>query len=234
MLESSNLLKMRWILLMGLVISLNASSQCKDYIISVKGDTLNCTDINNLRQGKWVIKYDEVRGEPGYEEEGEYKDGKKEGVWRKFSLQGDMIAIENYRWGYKNGLSQYFTPNGELIREESWRAANPLNPYDTVEVADWAKDPLGLITKQVVVKIEGSTVKHGPWKFYSPQTGMIMKEESWIFGALDKGPPKKDDIVNNDPNAEKKPVAKPKEVQDFEKKNAGKKKVKVRDGRTGG
>ncbi|HEX6180294.1 MAG TPA: hypothetical protein VFZ47_03565 [Chitinophagaceae bacterium] len=224
---------MRWILLMGLVISLNASSQCKDYIISVKGDTLNCTDINNLRQGKWVIKYDEVRGEPGYEEEGEYKDGKKEGVWRKFSLQGDMIAIENYRWGYKNGLSQYFTPNGELIREESWRAANPLNPYDTVEVADWAKDPLGLITKQVVVKIEGSTVKHGPWKFYSPQTGMIMKEESWIFGALDKGPPKKDDIVNNDP-AEKKPVAKPKEVQDFEKKNAGKKKVKVRDGRTGG
>ena len=232
MLESSNLLKMRWIFLLGLLISLNASSQCKDYIISVKGDTLNCTDMNNLRQGKWVIKYDEVRGEKGYEEEGEYIDGKKEGVWRKYNLQGDLIAIENYRWGFQNGISQYFTPNGELIREESWRARNPLNPYDTVEVADWDKDPLGLVTKTVVVKIEGSTVKHGSWKYYSPQTGMVMKEETYVFGSLDKGPPKKDDIVNSD--GEKKPVAKPKEVQDFEKKNSGKKKIKVRDGRTGG
>ena len=90
--ESSNLLNMRWIFLMGLVISLNGSSQCKDYIIGVKGDTLNCTDMKGLRQGKWVIKYDQVRGEPGYEEEGEYKDGKKEGVWRQYSLQGDMIG----------------------------------------------------------------------------------------------------------------------------------------------
>ncbi len=233
MLESSNLLKMRWILLMGLLISLNASSQCKDYIISVKGDTLNCTDMKDLRQGKWVIKYDEVRGEPGYEEEGEYKDGKKEGTWRKYSLQGDLIALENYRWGHKDGVSQYYTPHGELIREESWRAVNPLNPYDTVEVADLEKDPLGLITKAVVVKLEGSTVKHGRWRYFSPQTGMIMKEESFIFGAIDKGPPKKDDIVSGDAG-EKKPVAKPKEVQDFEKKNSGKKKVKVRDGRTGG
>lgn len=223
---------MRWILLLGLLISLNASSQCKDYIIGIKGDTLNCTDVNGLRQGKWVIKYEQVRGEPGFEEEGQYIDGKKEGVWRQYSLQGDMIAIENYRWGNKNGVNQYFTRNGELIREESWRAVNPMNPYDTVEVADWEKDPLGLITKSVVVKLEGSSVKHGPWKFYEPQTGIIMKTENWVLGDIDKGP-KKDDIVNNKPD-EKKTIAKPKEVQDFEKKNAGKKKVRVRDGRTGG
>lgn len=224
---------MRWILLLGLLISLNASSQCKDYIIGIKGDTLNCTDVNNLRQGKWVIKYEQVRGEPGFEEEGQYIDGKKEGVWRQYSLQGDLIAIEQFRWGNKNGVNQYFTRNGELIREESWRAVNPLNPYDTVEVADWEKDPLGLITKSVVVKLEGSSVKHGPWKFYEPQTGIIMKTENWVLGDIDKGPKKDDDIVNNK-SEEKKKVAKPKEVEEFEKKNAGKKKVRVRDGRTGG
>jgi len=218
--------------LLGLLISLNASSQCKDYIIGIKGDTLNCTDVNGLRQGKWVVKYEQVRGEPGFEEEGQYIEGKKEGPWRQYSLQGDLIAIENYRWGHKNGVSQYFSRNGELIREESWRAVNPLNPYDTVEVADWEKDPLGLITKSVVVKLEGSTVKHGPWKFYEPQTGMVMKTENWVLGEIDKGA-KKDDIVNNKP-AEKKTIAKPKEVQEFEKKNAGKKKVRIRDGRTGG
>lgn len=223
---------MRWILLLGLLISLNASSQCKDYIIGMKGDTLNCTDVNGLRQGKWVIKYEQVRGEPGFEEEGQYLDGKREGPWRQYSLQGDLIAIENFRWGNKNGVNQYFTRNGELVREESWRAVNPMNPYDTVEVADWEKDPLGLITKSVVVKMEGSAVKHGPWKFYEPQTGIIMKTENWVLGDIDKGP-KKDDIVNNEP-AEKKKIAKPKEVADFEKKNAGKKKVRVRDGKTGG
>lgn len=223
---------MRWIFLLGLLISLNASSQCKDYIIGIKGDTLNCTDVKGLRQGKWIIKYEQVRGEPGFEEEGQYVEGKKEGPWRQYSLQGDLMAMENYRWGNKNGVNQYFTRNGELIREESWRAVNPLNPYDTVEVADWDKDPLGLITKSVVVKLEGSSVKHGPWKFYEPQTGIIMKTENWVLGDIDKGP-KKDDIVNNAPE-EKKKVAKPKEVEDFEKKNSGKKKVRVRDGRTGG
>lgn len=224
---------MRWIFLLVLLISFNAYSQCKDYIISVKGDTLNCTDLQGLRQGKWLIKYSQVRGEPGYEEEGEYRDGKKEGVWRQYSLEGDLIGVENFRWGHKNGVSQYFTRNGELLREESWRAVNPLNPYDTVEVPDWEKDPLGLITKMAIVKLEGSTVKHGHWKFYQPQTGMVMKTEMWVLGQIDTGP-KKDDLLASDPDKEKKPVTKPKEVMDFEKKNSGKKKVKVRDGRTGG
>jgi len=222
---------MRWILILTLLISFTGYSQCKTYIIGLKGDTLNCVDQADLKQGKWVVRYDEVRGEPGYEEEGIYKDGKREGAWRRYNLQGDLLAIEGFRWGNKNGICQYFTPNGELMREESWRAVNPMNPYDTVEVADWDKDPLGLITKAVVVKLEGSSVKHGPWKFYEPQTGFIVKTENYVLGTLDGGPKK--DMATDDPE-KKKQVAKPKEVLDFEKKNSGKKKIKVRDGSTGG
>ena len=223
---------MRWILILTVLISFSGYSQCKSYIIGIKGDTLNCVDQADLKQGKWVIRYDEVRGEPGFEEEGMYKDGKKEGIWRKYNLQGDLLAIEGFKWGNRNGISQYFTANGELIREESWRAVDPLNPYDTVEVADWDKDPLGLITKTVVVKLEGSSVKHGQWKFYEPQTGFVVKTEMYVFGQLDGGP-KKDMSKVEDPE-KKKQVAKPKEVLDFEKKNSGKKKIKVRDGSTGG
>ncbi len=225
---------MRWIFLIGILISLNAYSQCKSYIISVKGDTLNCTDMKDLRQGKWVIHYDQVRGEAGYEEEGEYKDGKKEGMWRQYSLEGDLIAVENFKWGNKDGINQYYTKNGELLREEGWHAVNPMNPYDTVEVADWEKDPLGFVKKTVVVKLEGSSVKHGPWTYYQPSTGMVVKTETWVLGQIDKGPKKADDIVDNNATPQKKTIAKPKEVMDFEKKNAGKKKIRVRDGRTGG
>ena len=223
---------MRWILLPAFLISLGAYSQCKSYIIGIKGDTLNCVDQTDLKQGKWVIRYDEVRGEPGFEEEGMFVDGKKEGTWRRYSLSGDLIAIENFKWGNKNGVSQYFTTNGELMREESWRAVNPLNPYDTVKVSDWDKDPLGLVTKAVVVKLDGSTVRHGQWKYYEPQTGFVVKTENYVLGKLDDGP-KKDMTTVEDPE-KKKQVAKPKEVLDFEKKNSGKKKVKVRDGTTGG
>jgi len=224
---------MRWIIIPAFLISLAGYSQCKSYIIGIHGDTLNCVDQADLKQGKWVIRYDEVRGEPGFEEEGIFKDSKKEGTWRKYNLSGDLIAIESYKWGNKDGVSQYFTANGELIREESWRAVNPLNPYDTVEVADWDKDPLGLVTKAVVVKLDGSTVKHGQWKYYEPQTGFVVKTETWVLGKLDEGPKKDMTNVGDDPE-KKKQVAKPKEVLDFEKKNSGKKKIKVRDGSTGG
>jgi len=107
-----------------------------------------------------------------------------------------------------------------------------MNPYDTVEVADWEKDPLGLITKAVVVKLEGSSVKHGQWKYYNPQTGFVEKTENYVLGTIDTGP-KKDVVTSEDPD-KKKQAAKPKEVLDYEKKNSGKKKIKVRDGRTGG
>ena len=72
---------MRLIFLSLLLISINSYSQWKGYEIGAKGDTLDCIDKNNLKQGKWVLHYDELRSEPGFEEEGEYKDGRKEGTW---------------------------------------------------------------------------------------------------------------------------------------------------------
>src|SRR5580765_7528912 len=107
---------MRWILIPALLISFSGYSQWQSYIIGIKGDTLNRVDKAGLRQGKWVVRYDEVRGEKGYEEE--YVDGKKEGMWRMYTLQGDLLGVEGFKWGNRNGVCQYFTQNGELLREE--------------------------------------------------------------------------------------------------------------------
>src|SRR5215469_4059617 len=91
-----------------LLISTQAWSQWKTFIISPKGDTLNCVDDNDKRQGRWVIHVDELRGEPGYEEEGIYKNGRKEGLWRVYALTGDIKGVEFYKWGLKDGICQYF------------------------------------------------------------------------------------------------------------------------------
>src|SRR5687768_10637281 len=172
---------MRWLLICFLLISFTGYGQLKDYTISVKGDTLNAVDIKGLKHGKWIHRYDEVRGEPGFEEEGEYLDGRKEGIWRKYTLMGDLIAIETYRWGYKDGVSQYFNALGELLREESWKALNPDKQYDTIDVEDI--DNLNNY-KRVVVKNEGAGIRHGAWKYYDPISGFVNKTEIYVLGAL--------------------------------------------------
>ena len=200
-------------------------------MIGVKGDTLNGVNAQGQKQGKWVIRYEEVRGEPGYEEEGEYKNGLKEGVWRRYSLMGDLVAVESFRWGNQDGIAQYYTKTGQLLREESWRAINPDKQYDTLDVEDVDKPGN---YKKVIVKNEGAGVKHGTWKYYDPFTSAILKTENYIVGKLEAG----EKAVTGDSGANAgdtiatKAKAKPKEVLDFEKQNAGKKKTRVRDGQT--
>jgi hypothetical protein len=232
---------MRFILVFLLLISVNVFAQYKNYIIGRKGDTLNRVDMKGKKQGPWVIHLDDVRGERGYEEEGYFSNDKREGTWRRFSLDGDLLAIENYRWGNKNGKCQYFTNMGDLLREESWKAVNPNDPYDTVAVYD-VNDPSKIVGTQIV-KLEGFTLKHGTWRYYDPNFGTVVKTEKWFLDKPATGDSKNDDdlkpidISDNSTQktdtAAKKATAKPQAVLDYEKKNAGKKKIKVRDGRTG-
>ncbi|MBS1565486.1 MAG: hypothetical protein JST39_13935 [Bacteroidetes bacterium] len=224
---------MRWFVILACLFSLRGYSQLKDYTIGPKGDTLNGVDKSGKKQGKWIIRYEQLRGEPGYEEEGEFRNDKKEGIWRKYTLMGDVFGIENYRWGFKDGQSQYFNLNGELVKEESWRAFNPDKVYDTVDVED--PDHPDQYQK-VIIKNEGSSLKNGTFKYYNPSTGAVIKTEFWRLGQLQDGNKPAAGAVAGKPasdSAEAAKPKKPKEVMDFEKKNAGKKKVKYRDGSVG-
>ncbi|MGZ3896589.1 MAG: hypothetical protein ACXVBT_09830 [Flavisolibacter sp.] len=232
---------MRYLFLLLSLATLSAQAQLKSYIIGVKGDTLNRVDGRGLKQGPWVIHLDDLRGERGYEEEGWFRDGKKEGVWRRFSLEGDLIALENYRFGFKDGKNTYFTYQGEPMREENWRAIDPQNPYDTVKLFD-LKDPTKVIGVKIV-KVEPNSYKNGTWKYYDPQSGTVEKTEDWVMDKPKEKPkPAEEDMAPIDVGSgqtaakkeEKKAPTKPQAVIDFEKKNAGKKKIKVRTGATGG
>ncbi len=233
---------MRFILVFVLLISTNGFSQLKTYIIGKRGDTLNGTDMKGRKQGPWSVHVDDLRGERGYEEEGYYENDLKEGTWKRYSLEGVKIAEENYRWGKLNGKSQYFTYNGGLLREESWRAIDPAIGYDTVPVYD-IKDPSKVIN-YVSVKNNGYAVKHGKWTYYDPAEGTIVTTEKYWMNKLQTGSGdliadddlKPIDISNGKSKSDttaKKILTKPQAILDYEKKNAGKKKVRTRDGQTG-
>lgn len=235
---------MRLILFVLLFISLTGNAQWKSFILNRSGDTLNRVDMNGKKQGPWTISVPDLRGERGYEEEGYFENDVKEGIWKRFSLEGVKIAQENYRWGKLNGRQQYFTFFGGLMREENWRAIDPANQFDTVAVYD-LKDPTKVLD-YVVVKNEGVAMKHGKWTYYDPREGTIEATEFYVMNKLqtDDGTMINDDDIKplsvssgktaqTDTVAAKKTV-KPQAILDYEKKNSGKKKIKVRDGNTGG
>ncbi len=95
---------------------------------------------------------------------------RRDGLWRKYTLQSDLIAIENYKYGGKDGLCQYFTPMGDLMREENWRAYNPDQPYDTIPVYGQGNNE---ILSYKIVKAEQYSVKNGDWTYYDPSTGEL-------------------------------------------------------------
>ena len=227
---------MRLLLTFFLLYSINGFSQWKSYIIGIRGDTLNRVDKDGLKQGPWVVHVDELRGEPGYDEQGYFLNSKKDSAWVRFSLMGDKIAEENYRFGSLDGKSRYYNKTGALLREESWRAVDPNKNMDTVPVYD-LKDPTKIID-WVVVKLEGQTNKHGVWTYYDPEWGGIVKTEKYWLNKLQTGDGLNDDIKPLSVSSGKSDTAskksnKPQAVLDYEKKNSGKKKIKVRDGSTG-
>lgn len=225
---------MRWFLLFLIfVLPLHLFSQCKTYRIAGNGDTLNCTDMLGKKQGKWIVHVDELRGEPGYEEEGIFKAGNREGKWRKYSLLGELTAIENYRWGLKDGAQQYFYRGG-LEHEEAWRAIDPKKKYDTIDVPD-LMDPYKIEKK--VIRVDAYSQKHGTWRYYQPGTMAVIKTETYLFDTLYKKPVQDitkatDSSADTSQNKLSTKIV-PKEVLEYNKKNANKKRIKVRDGRTG-
>ncbi len=230
---------MRLIPILLLFISINGFSQWKDFTLGPKGDTLNRVDLKGKKQGPWSIKVEDLRGERGYEEEGYFENDMRTGTWKRFSLEGVKIAEENYAWGKLNGRQSYFTYNGGLLREESWRAMDPKVAFDTVAISD-LKDP-SKILNWVVVKNDGVALKHGRWNYYDPREGTVEATEHYVMNKLrteedeflDEEGIRPIDISKSKSDTVGKKVTKPQAVLEYEKKNSGKKKIKSRDGQTG-
>ncbi|HTB99575.1 MAG TPA: hypothetical protein VK705_02740, partial [Ferruginibacter sp.] len=87
--------KISLVALLFILFGMDAKAQYKSFKISANQDTINIIDKKGLKQGRWVNTVAALRGEPGYDEEGKYKDDKKTGVWRLYNTTGDIIGVEN-------------------------------------------------------------------------------------------------------------------------------------------
>lgn len=167
------------LVLMFMLPAVSQAQYWKEFKLTPRGDTINRIDKNNKKQGPWWFRYEEVRGEPGFEEEGYFYNDKKQGPWKKFSLMGDLIAQEYYIGGFRDGKQMYYNRMGDLLREESWKAVDPSNPYDTIMVPD-IDHPERMIRK--IIKHESAEIKHGVWNYYDATMGTIERTERFVYG----------------------------------------------------
>ncbi|NDE09771.1 MAG: hypothetical protein EBZ95_04300 [Chitinophagia bacterium] len=230
----NSLLKLRQLILIGIGLFfflLSGKAQYKNYSLSANGDTINIIDKNGLKQGRWVTTVGEIRGEPGYDEEGLYKDNEKTGPWRKYTSTGDILAIENFRLGGKDGRQEYFNFLGILQRQEEWKGYNPDFLFDTIAV--YGNESNEILSYKIVKALPYS-VKNGEWKYFDSE-GRILKIEKYDRGALVIAPDKNTAVKEN-PKVEtpEKEKVKTKEILDYEKKYSKKKRQQLeRDGKTG-
>jgi len=230
----NSLLKLRQLILIGIGLFfflLSGKAQYKNYSLSANGDTINIIDKNGLKQGRWVTTVGEIRGEPGFDEEGLYKDNEKTGPWRKYTSTGDILAIENFRLGGKDGRQEYFNFLGILQRQEEWKGYNPDFLFDTIAV--YGNESNEILSYKIVKALPYS-VKNGEWKYFDSE-GRILKIEKYDRGALVIAPDKNTAVKEN-PKVEtpEKEKVKTKEILDYEKKYSKKKRQQLeRDGKTG-
>lgn len=88
------------------------------------GDTVNVIENNNIKQGRWVLLGKDKKGR-NYKfykgnqlvETGQYKNDKREGVWRAYHSSGKLGSEINYLNDVANGPAKFYSEDGKIIAE---------------------------------------------------------------------------------------------------------------------
>lgn len=131
----------------------------------------NAVDAKKRKQGPWVEQVGSVRGEPGYSWEGKYVNDRKEGIWKKYNINGDVMAEETFKNGSLDGPCKYYYPNGKISAAGSMIAVEIEGQVDTIAVVD----PVSGEEKLEEVVRKGNSVKQGEWRVYD-EDGNMMRE----------------------------------------------------------
>lgn len=96
-------------------------------------DTLNVTDGSGKRQGWWVInnengQLDECPPETKFEE-GRYRDGQKQGLWKSYNCAGRVKTEMTYVNDRKNGYAKVYYSNGGIMEEGIWQGNKWVGKY---------------------------------------------------------------------------------------------------------
>ena len=139
-------------------------------------DSINYTDPEGKKQGKWVI-LNLIKHLPGYRddqkvEEGKYADSKKTGIWTEWFANGNMknkLTFENNR---PNGYAIMYHENGKISEEGLWKNSRWVGEYKMYYENG---------TPMQEFKFNPSGKREGAQKYYY-ENGQTMIEGDWQNG----------------------------------------------------
>jgi hypothetical protein len=102
-------------------------------------DTINMTDANGKKQGKWILR---AMHKPGKctnihqtLEEGMYKDNKRLGVWKEYHCNGKLKSSITYVNGHPEGPTTMYYDNGSVKEDGTWKQNRWVGAYKSVDDA---------------------------------------------------------------------------------------------------
>jgi len=96
-------------------------------------DTINKTDIEGKKQGKWVLfgkhKPGSCYSADQKTEEGKYTDNRKAGTWVEFYCNGNMRNKLTFTSGRPDGYAVMYHENGKISEEGNWKTNRWVGNY---------------------------------------------------------------------------------------------------------
>jgi antitoxin component YwqK of YwqJK toxin-antitoxin module len=136
-------------------------------------DSLNHRDLNNEKQGHWIIKNQNGKYK-GYSEgqlveEGEYVNNRKSGTWTKYYPNGNMKHELTFANNVANGYAKIYYRSGQLQEEGVWKVNRWIGDYnyyyeDGNKQYSWSYNSSGKREGEQVYYHENGTLKFvGDW-----------------------------------------------------------------------
>jgi antitoxin component YwqK of YwqJK toxin-antitoxin module len=144
--------------------------------VGQEGDTLiNYIDINGLKQGHWIKKYN--NGKPQYE--AYFIDNKPVGKFIRYDAGGNLYALLNYDQKGEYATAEFYHKSGKVLAKGKY--------FEKAKDSIWSYwDDNGKLYLQESWK---KGVKDGPFRQYTSE-GILLEEINWKQGIKD-GPWKK-------------------------------------------
>lgn len=154
-----------------LIVSMLAIAQ-----MQYQGETVNTTDANLMRQGKWII-FGNMTELEGYKSEqvvevGKYINNKKEGIWTAYFPNGKVKTEINFEAGRPKGSYKVFYDNGQVQEQGNWVSNRNVGEFKRYHEN-------GKLQQEFNFDATGK--RAGVQKYYH-ENGQIMIEGNWNGG----------------------------------------------------
>ena len=110
-----------------------SQAQSQSFEMGPKGDTLNLTDAQGKKQGKWIVT---GKMKPGTcytpeqkVEEGKYSENRKTGIWIEYYCNSNMKNKLTFVNGRPDGYAIMYHENGKISEEGNWKANRWVGNY---------------------------------------------------------------------------------------------------------